>query len=217
MDPSRIAHLLAPFLNDAKLANTQLTTISTYIDLLLRWNTRINLTAVRDPEEIVTRHFGESLFAALHLFPPENSRPHPGAPGFASFAKPGIHGTADFSGLLDLGSGAGFPGIPIKLWAPHLHVTLIESNQKKAIFLREVCRAITLTDVNVIAARAEAYTGAAAGTVTMRAVLVGSLLRSAGWLSLSEPRKPVVLASCSPTSPGLTRSQFPSPVHESSS
>ncbi|PYV89979.1 MAG: hypothetical protein DMG90_10140, partial [Acidobacteria bacterium] len=88
-----MAHLLAPFLNDAKLANTQLTTISTYIDLLLRWNTRINLTAVRDPEEIVTRHFGESLFAALHLFPPENSRPHPGAPGFASFAKPGIDGS----------------------------------------------------------------------------------------------------------------------------
>ena len=170
MDPSRIAHLLAPFLNDAKLANTQLTTISTYIDLLLRWNTRINLTAVRDPEEIVTRHFGESLFAALHLFPPENSRPHPGAPGFASFAKPGIDGSADLSGLLDLGSGAGFPGIPIKLWAPHLHVTLIESNQKKATFLREVCRATTLTDVNVLAGRAETYTGAAAGTVTMRAV-----------------------------------------------
>src|ERR1041384_6689026 len=176
MHPERLTELLQPFLGvnresrgPSSLARDQIQYISTYIDLLLRWNTRINLTAVRDPEEIVTRHFGESLFAARHLFPPENSRPHPGAPGFASFAKPGIDGSADLSGLLDLSSGAGFPGIPIKLWAPHLHVILIESNQKKATFLREVCRATTLTDINVVAGRAEAYTGGGARTLPMRA------------------------------------------------
>src|SRR6185312_8178771 len=53
----------------ATLSHEQLTSISTYIDLLIRWNSRITLTAIRDPEQIVTRHFGESLFAARHLFP----------------------------------------------------------------------------------------------------------------------------------------------------
>src|SRR5712671_5055531 len=86
MHAARIAELLQPFLSSAPnhchsepgrrpsevaavLSPTQLQHISTYIDILLHWNTRINLTAIRDPEEIVTRHFGESLFAALHLFP----------------------------------------------------------------------------------------------------------------------------------------------------
>lgn len=72
--------------------------------------------------------------------------------------------------LLDLGSGAGFPGLPIKIWAPHLTATLIESNQKKATFLREVCRATTLTNVNVVASRAESCSSLTAATVTMRAV-----------------------------------------------
>ena len=57
--------------------------------------------------------------------------------------------------VLDLGSGAGFPALPIKIWAPHIHLTMIESNQKKATFLREAARALKLTDVNVIAERAE--------------------------------------------------------------
>ena len=82
MHPARIAELLQPFLSapchsgSAKageesgvLSATQLQSISTYIDMLLHWNARINLTAIRDEEEIVTRHFGESLFAARHLFP----------------------------------------------------------------------------------------------------------------------------------------------------
>jgi len=57
--------------------------------------------------------------------------------------------------LADLGSGAGFPGIPVKLWAPHIALTLIESNQKKTAFLREIVRALTLTNVNVFPARAQ--------------------------------------------------------------
>ena len=146
----------------AVLAPAQLQSISIYIDLLLRWNARINLTSVRDPEQIVTRHFGESLFAARHLFPRVPSNDH----------------------VIDLGSGAGFPGLPLKIWAPHIRLTLVESNHKKATFLREVARALTLTNVNVFAGRAEdlasqlqtAMTGAQQPrahercTVTLRAV-----------------------------------------------
>ena len=68
MDTARIAALLQPFLEQS-LPQSQLDQISIYIDLLLRWNVRINLTAIRHPEEIVTRHFGESFFLARHLFP----------------------------------------------------------------------------------------------------------------------------------------------------
>ena len=140
----------------AVLSPTQLQSISTYIDILLRWNARINLTAIRDPEEIVTRHFGESLFAARYLFPASSS---------VSSVSSAVKGFA----VADVGSGAGFPGLPLKLWAPHLSLTLIESNHKKAAFLREVARALTLTDVNIQNARAETVT-ATFHVVTLRAV-----------------------------------------------
>jgi len=114
-----------------------------YIDILVHWNARINLTAIRDPEEIVTRHFGESLFAARHLFPSVSS------------VSPVSSVVKGLTGVADLGSGAGFPGIPIKLWAPDISMTLIESNHKKAAFLREVARSLTLTDINIQNSRAE--------------------------------------------------------------
>src|SRR5260370_37317697 len=76
MDTARIAALLEPFL-EPSLPPSQLDQISTYIDLLLRWNARINLTAIRHPEEIVTRHFGESFFLARHLFPSPEKHCHP--------------------------------------------------------------------------------------------------------------------------------------------
>src|ERR1022692_2217884 len=76
MDAANIAALLEPYL-DRPLTPAQLAQISTYIDLLLRWNARINLTAIRDPEEIVTRHFGESLFMARYLFPDASTQCHP--------------------------------------------------------------------------------------------------------------------------------------------
>ena len=157
MHPARIADLLQPFLqeaNDGRLtANDALCKrISTYIDILLHWNARINLTAIRDPEEIVTRHFGESLFAARHLFP----KLYP-VPFVSSVVKDGnvVDVASAQIRLADLGSGAGFPGLPIKLWAPTIALTLIESNQKKATFLREITRALTLTDVNIQNARAQ--------------------------------------------------------------
>jgi len=199
MDSARIAELLKPFLGPQdQRPNTQdlFASISTYIDLLLRWNARINLTAIRDPEEIVTRHFGESLFAARHLFPPDIrvATAAVGCPterisaAFASGKAMAMEdrGRAALQGrvrdqkregalapvvtLADLGSGAGFPGIPIKLWAPCISVSLIESNHKKATFLREVTRTLTLTDVNILTSRAEALTAVAFNVVTLRAV-----------------------------------------------
>lgn len=162
--PDRISELLKPFLSEsAALSETQLQHISTYIDMLLRWNARINLTAVREPEEIVTRHFGESLFAARHLFPSQSAWSHPpSADDQLSTTNNPVH-------VLDLGSGAGFPGLPIKIWAPRIHVTLIESNQKKATFLREVARRVILMHIDVFSARAETFLGQA-DVVTLRAV-----------------------------------------------
>lgn len=102
---------------------------SAYLALLLRWNARINLTAIRDPHEILTRHFLESIATAQAL--PSNVRT-----------------------LLDLGSGAGFPGIPIALCRPEIAVTLAESQQKKAAFLQEAVRTLRLT-ARICAGRAE--------------------------------------------------------------
>jgi 16S rRNA (guanine527-N7)-methyltransferase len=190
MNTARIAELLDPFLrapvpdsgttghSDSVLSTTQLQDISTYIDILLRWNARINLTAVRDPEEIVTRHFGESLLAARYLFP-------------ISSLVTSLSHVAKSVAIADVGSGAGFPGLPIKLWAPHVSLTLIESNHKKAAFLREMTRALILTDVNIQNSRAETITETF-DVVTLRAVerfdeilpTAASLVAPAGRLAL---------------------------------
>jgi 16S rRNA (guanine527-N7)-methyltransferase len=166
MDTARIAELLQPFLgpaNDQGLTSNDLQSISIYVDLLLHWNARINLTAIRQPEEIVTRHFGESLFAARHLFP---ARTNVGAD---APVRPAERSSAS-TRLIDIGSGAGFPGLPIKIWASDIDVTLIESNQKKATFLREATRSLTLTNINVFQGRAEDYPNPPADVVTLRAV-----------------------------------------------
>jgi len=176
MDFDRIAELLQPFLaaptttdsalehdrrprESAILSEVQLQQTSAYLDLLLHWNDRVNLTAVREPEQIVTRHFGESLFAARHLFPSiPSGQPY-------DRAKDGLTGPR----LMDFGSGAGFPGLPIKIWATQIELTLIESNQKKATFLREAIRKLALKSAVVFSARAQGFAGQAE-TVTLRAV-----------------------------------------------
>jgi 16S rRNA (guanine527-N7)-methyltransferase len=138
---SRIAALLAPYLDVPPAILPQL---SAYLDLLLKWSARTNLTAIREPEEIVRRHFGESLFAAERLGPCDT--------------------------LLDLGSGAGFPGLPIALLRPEIRVTLAESQGKKAAFLREAARTLGL-DVEIWGNRAEALPPERRfDTVTLRAV-----------------------------------------------
>ncbi len=151
MNTARIAELLEPFLESSHLTPAQLDHISTYIDLLLRWNARVNLTAIRTPDEIITRHFGESIFAARYLLKREaDTRPN--------------------ALVLDVGSGAGFPGVPMKIWSPRVRITLIESNHKKVAFLREVIRALTLTDIDVFPNRAQDHPPASASLVTLRAV-----------------------------------------------
>jgi len=138
-----IAALLAPYLLSAPPASLY-GQLSLYLDLLLKWNARTNLTAIRDPEEIVRRHFGESLFAAQYLGP--------------------------CTTLLDFGSGAGFPGLPIALLRSEIAVTLAESQNKKATFLREVVRNLGLT-TEIWAARAETMPIARSfDAVTLRAV-----------------------------------------------
>ena len=174
MDTTRIAELLQPFLGsaaDQRLTPNDLLYISTYIDLLLRWNARINLTAVRQPVEIVTRHFGESLFAARHLFPARTTLAQLPEPALSEVegAVQAEQSSAS-TRLIDIGSGAGFPGLPIRIWAPDIKLTLIESTQKRATFLREVTRNLTLTNINVFAGRAEAYPNPPADVVTLRAV-----------------------------------------------
>jgi 16S rRNA (guanine527-N7)-methyltransferase len=143
---ARIAELLAPFVGTTPLTDSQVSTIRTYVELLLKWNSKLNLTAIRDPEEIVTRHFGESLFAARQLFPTGNSH----------------------ESVIDVGSGAGFPGLPLKLWSQNIDLTLIESNQRKATFLREVIRTLDLRLAVVLSQRAESVS-VHADLVTFRA------------------------------------------------
>jgi 16S rRNA (guanine527-N7)-methyltransferase len=105
-----------------------------YLDLLQKWNARLNLTAIRDPEKILQRHFIECIFAAQHL------------PG-------------QIQSLLDFGSGGGFPGIPIALCLPEIHVTLGESQSKKATFLREAIRTLGLENAEVYNGRVERLRG----------------------------------------------------------
>lgn len=141
---ARIAELLAPYVTGLTLPANIYGHIAEYLNLLLRWNARTNLTAVRDAEDLVTRQVGESLFAA-RLVPP-NCR------------------------LLDFGSGAGFPGLPLQMASPGLCVTLAESQGKKASFLREAVRTLRLS-CTVWAGRVEDMTADAVfDVVTLRAV-----------------------------------------------
>jgi 16S rRNA (guanine527-N7)-methyltransferase len=137
---------LAPYISSEELDEVLLASVGVHLDLLLRWNQRMNLTAVRTPEEMVRRHFGESLFAARHLLARD----------------------AELE-VIDVGSGAGFPGLPLKFWAPGVRLALVEGHGKKATFLREVGRALGLTGFEVLNQRAEGI-ARRAPLVTMRAV-----------------------------------------------
>ncbi len=110
--------------------NDQVLQIQQYIKILLMWNEKINLTAIRDPLEILYRHFCESMYAAGAI-PIENGR------------------------LADVGSGGGFPGLPLKIVRPNLKVFLVESNIKKVSFLAEVIRELGLKGAQVLARRYE--------------------------------------------------------------
>ena len=118
--------------------------LQVFLELLQKWNARLNLTAIRDPEEILQRHFIECIFAARHL-------------------------PAEIRTLLDFGSGGGFPGIPIALCRPEIQVTLGESQSKKSAFLRETVRSLGILNAEVYNGRVEGLEGRFEG-VTLRAV-----------------------------------------------
>ena len=143
---TRVQDLLRPF--ELELSSSQVRQVLTYLELLLRWNEKMNLTAIRTPEECLTRHFGESLYLAR---------------------------SAELQGtLLDVGSGAGFPGLALKIAFPDVAATLLEPVAKKRAFLKEVARACRMGSVEVRRERLEDFVRGEPGhsfdATTMRAV-----------------------------------------------
>lgn len=133
LDPARVAALLAPF--GVPSEPHLVSQIIEYTDILCKWARRVNLTSIHQPEEIIERHFGESLFAAYRL-PIRGGR------------------------LADVGSGAGFPGLALKLAVPELDVHLMDPVAKKAAFLSEVIRKLGLSGVKVYKMRSDDRSGA---------------------------------------------------------
>ena len=121
---ARVSTALEPYGVDPSIELVE--RIKTYIELLLKWNRTVSLTTITSVDEILRFHFGESLFA-LRMLPVEKSR------------------------LADVGSGAGFPGIPLAIARPSFEVTLIEPNMKKFAFLSEVIRSLDIP--NAVAVR----------------------------------------------------------------
>lgn len=109
-----------------KLDSDQVSALASYYRELDRWNQKINLSAIRDTNEIAIKHFLDSLLYSQALEQRKNVS------------------------LLDVGSGAGFPGLPLKILAPELHVTLLEPNEKKTSFLRHIIGTLGLKNVSVV-------------------------------------------------------------------
>lgn len=113
------------------LSESQLAAMDTYYRLLIEWNEKINLTAITQPHEVAVKHMIDSLSCYQEDI-------------FSS-------GT----GIIDVGTGAGFPGIPLKIYQPHLKLTLMDSLNKRLLFLREVTDSLALDGVDIVHARAE--------------------------------------------------------------
>jgi 16S rRNA (guanine527-N7)-methyltransferase len=118
-------------LSGIHLTQHQLTAFSRYAEELAEWNTRHSLTAIRNPEEVLVKHFLDSLTAYLALRGTSTNR------------------------LIDLGTGAGFPGLPIKILCPHIQLTLVESVGKKTAFCQHVVEILALENVEIYQTRAE--------------------------------------------------------------
>jgi 16S rRNA (guanine527-N7)-methyltransferase len=139
-----VRQLLEPFGLD--LSTQQTGQVVAYLELLLRWNEKINLTSIRDPADCVRRHFGESLYLGRCV---------------------------ELGGkLLDIGSGAGFPGLCLKILFPELAVTLLEPVASKRGFLKEAARVCEIRGVEVRRERLEEFEGSAGAydSATARAV-----------------------------------------------
>ena len=111
-----------------ELTPEQVQSLERHYELLIRWNRSLNLTSIKKVDEIVERHYCESIFLALHL---------PLGP----------------LSIADIGSGAGFPGFPVAVIVPDCRITLIDAHQRKSVFLREIARG--MPNLRVIAKRAE--------------------------------------------------------------
>jgi 16S rRNA (guanine527-N7)-methyltransferase len=130
LSAAEVASALVPF--GLALENCHLEAISRYVHLLRKWNQSVSITSLDDPLEIVSRHFGESLFAASGV-PIEHGR------------------------LADVGTGGGFPGLALKMVYQSLEVVLLEPNQKKCAFLNEVVQTLNLSGVTISMARHEDF------------------------------------------------------------
>ena len=156
-----IGEALAPF--GVRPSNEMSERIREYIHILLQWNEKISLTAIVDVYEVLQRHFGESMFAALAV-PVERGR------------------------LADVGSGGGFPALALRMIRPELQVALIESNGKKAAFLGEVVRRLGMSGVEVLKCRYEECSVAdhSVDFVTSRAVEPGPKFLKWAYRKLTE-------------------------------
>ncbi len=171
MTPRELLHTGAKELG-ISLTIEQVNSVFIFLTELKKWNQKINLTAIRDEEDIIIKHVLDSL-TYIHGFTPA----------------PGVR-------LLDMGSGAGFPALPIKIAHPGLSITMVESTKKKASFLRHVIRTLKLTETEVLDTRTEELPGSflsAFDIVTARAfadmksaITAGTpFLKSSGHMVLS--------------------------------
>ena len=113
----------------ANLSNEQIEDFKSYYKLLIEWNEKINLTAITEEEEVITKHFADSLSIINYI--PDNSK------------------------VIDVGTGAGFPGVPLKIANESLQITLLDSLNKRLLFLDEVIKELDLNDIKTIHGRAE--------------------------------------------------------------
>ena len=128
-----------------RYSEKQLDAFLTYLEELKKWNRAYNLTGLKTDRDIIIKHFLDSLLFA-HALPPETLT------------------------LADIGSGAGFPGIPIKIICPNITVFLIEPTQKKAAFLQHICSKLQLKNVEIIDKRIEEVKGLKAEVAVTRAL-----------------------------------------------
>ncbi|ASP28751.1 16S rRNA (guanine527-N7)-methyltransferase [Spiroplasma corruscae] len=129
-----------------------------YIELLKKWNEKFNLTAILEDEQIIRKHFYDSLIFSINF-------------------------KLDNQSVLDIGTGAGFPGVVLKIFYPNLKITLLESNNKKVIFLKEVIKKLELKNITIVNDRSESYSIGNKETfdiVTSRAVAQLNILLEIG-------------------------------------
>ncbi len=119
-----------------KLNKNQIEIFSLYLDLLIEWNQKINLTSLKNPQEIIIKHFLDSLTCIKAI---------------------DLYSNIDKNSIVDIGTGAGFPGIPIKIVCPSIELFLLEARKKKSIFLEKLTKELNLKQVQILKGRAETF------------------------------------------------------------